>query len=144
MAGSAGSAAWGVLPVTARYLGDAAAHPATSPPVNLVVSTPGQPIPKVKARVTLKGPKAIRKGKRATLQVLVAAPQVTPSGRVRVRVRGAVKRTYTLTLNRYGSAKLRLPKAKRMGKIRVRVRYLGDAAVRPSRVKRHVITVRRW
>ena len=134
-----------MLPLTARYLGDAATQPSTSAPVNLVVEAPGQPIPKVKPRVTIKAPKAIKKGKRAKVQVIVTAPKVTPTGIVKVRVRGAVKKhTYTVKLNRYGIAKVRLAKAKRVGKIKIRVRYRGDAAVQPSKVKRHVIKVRRY
>ena len=39
------------------------------------------------------------------------------------------KKTFTLTLNEYGKAKLKLPKAKKVGNIKVKVEYLGDAAV---------------
>ena len=55
---------------------------------------------------------------------------MTPSGTVEVTVKGALKKkTYTLTLNEYGKARLKLPKAMKVGKIKVKVEYLGDAAV---------------
>ncbi|MCD6641039.1 MAG: S8 family serine peptidase, partial [Nocardioides sp.] len=119
----------GVFPVTAKYSGDANTLPSTSDPVNVMVGRQ----PKVTSKIEVQAPKKIRKGKRAKVVITVLAPRVTPSGTVKVTVRGAVKtRTYTLTLNQYGKATLRLAKARKVGKIRGVVRYLGDAAVTGS------------
>lgn len=124
----------GTFPVTAKYLGDAASAPSTSAPVNLVVSAPGAPAPKVKSRIDLDAPKVIKKGKKAKLKIAVSAPNVVPTGTVEVTVKGALKKkTWTLTLNEYGKARLTLPKATKVGKIKVKVEYLGDAAVLGSK-----------
>src|SRR5690606_25486046 len=115
-----------------KYLGDADNRPSTSAPVNLVVSAPGKPAPKVGSKITAMAPKVIKKGKRAKVKVIVTAPKVTPTGKVRVIVRGkpVKNRVFTVELNRHGKAKVRLPKAKRTGKITVKIVYGGDAAVR--------------
>lgn len=120
----------GTIPVTAKYLGDGSNAPATSAPVNLVVSAPSAPAPKVKSRLDVDAPKVIKKGKKAKLKITVSAPKVTPTGTVEVTVKGALKKkTWTLTLNRFGKTRLLLPKAKKLGNITVKVEYLGDAAV---------------
>ena len=120
----------GTFPVTAKYLGDATNAPATSAPTNLVVTAKGEPAPKVKPKLSVDAPKVITKGSKAKLKITVAAPKVTPTGTVKVTVKGAVKKkTYTLTLDEYGMAKLKLAKAKKVGKIQVKVKDLGDAAV---------------
>lgn len=127
----------GTFPVTAKYLGDTTSAAATSAPVNLVVGD----VVKVKSKLTVDAPKVIHKGKRAKLKITVSAPKVTPTGTVKVTVKGALKkRTYKLTLDEYGMAKLKTAKAKRVGRIRVKVHYLGDAAVLDS-TKRLVIRV---
>ncbi len=55
---------------------------------------------------------------------------MVPTGTVEVTVKGALKKkTFTLTLNDHGKVRLSLPKAKKLGKIKVKVEYLGDAAV---------------
>jgi hypothetical protein len=125
-----GFATAGTIPLTAKYLGDGANLGSTSAPVNLVVSAPGAPAPKVSSRLDVDAPKAIKKGKKATLKIAVSAPKVTPTGTVEVTVKGALtKETWTLTLNEYGKARLKLPKARKVGNIKVKVEYLGDAAV---------------
>jgi uncharacterized repeat protein (TIGR01451 family) len=125
-----GFATAGTIPLTAKYLGDGANLGSTSAPVNLVVSAPGAPAPKVSSRLDADAPKAIKKGKKATLKIAVSAPKVTPTGTVEVTVKGALKKeTWTLTLNEYGKARLKLPKARKVGNIKVKVEYLGDAAV---------------
>ena len=122
----------GTFPVTAKYLGDTTSAAATSAPVNLVVGN----IVKVKSKLTVDAPKVIKQGKRAKLKITVAAPKVTPTGTVKVTVKGALKKkTYTLTLDQYGMAKLKTAKAKQVGKIKVKVEYLGDAAVLGSTEK---------
>lgn len=124
----------GTIPVTAKYLGDTANLASTSDPVNLVVSAPGAPAPKVKSRLEVDAPKVVKQGKRAKLKIAVSAPKVTPTGTVEVTVKGALKKqTWTLTLNRFGKAQLVLPKARKVGNIKVRVEYLGDAAVLGSK-----------
>ncbi len=126
-----GFATAGTIPVTAKYLGDATNQGSTSAPVNLVVSTPSAPTPKVRSKVSVDAPKVIKKGTKATLKITVAAPNVTPTGTVEVKVKGAVtKKKYSLTLDKYGMAKVKLAKAKKIGRIKVKVKYLGDAAVK--------------
>lgn len=120
----------GTYPVVAKYLGDGSTAAATSSPVNLVVGD----VVKVKSRIDVDAPKVIKKGKKAKLKIAVSAPNVVPSGTVEVTVRGALKKkTWTLTLNEYGKARLTLPKATKVGKIKVKVEYLGDAAVLGSK-----------
>ncbi|GAA5105411.1 hypothetical protein GCM10023339_01250 [Alloalcanivorax gelatiniphagus] len=120
----------GTVPVTAKYLGEGPNAGATSAPVNLVVGA----VAKVRSRLDLDAPKVIEKGKKAKLKIAVSAPKVVPSGTVEVTVKGALeKQTFTLTLNAYGRARLTLPKAKQLGNIKVKVEYLGDAAVLGSK-----------
>lgn len=130
----------GTFPVTAKYLGDTVNAAAASAPVNLVVGD----VVKVKSKISVDAPKVIAQGTRAKLKITVAAPKVTPTGTVTVRVKGAVKKkTYTLTLNKYGMAKLKTAKAKKIGKIKVKVHYLGDAAVLGS-TEKLVIRVKKF
>ncbi|NYE36382.1 putative repeat protein (TIGR01451 family) [Nocardioides cavernae] len=120
----------GTIPVTARYLGDTANAAATSAPVNLVVGA----VVKVRSKLDVDAPRTVKKGKKALVRVAVSAPKVVPTGTVEVTVKGALKKkTFTLTLNEYGKARLRLPKAKQPGTIKVTVSYLGDAAVLESK-----------
>lgn len=133
----------GVFPITAKYLGDATNHGSTSAPVNLVVEAPGQPQPKVGSKIDIVKPDSIRKGKRAKVQIFVTAPKVTPTGTVKITVSGAVKKkTYTVKLDQYGKAKVKLAKARKVGKIKIKVVYSGDAAVRGS-MKKAIIRVTR-
>ncbi len=133
----------GTVPVTAKYVGDAANAAATSTPVNLVVTAPDQPMPQVRSKILISAPHAVRKGHRAKLKIVVTAPKVTPTGTVTVKVRGAVKtKTYTLTLNQFGIAKLKLGKVQRVGKIKVKVLYTGDAAVKGSHKEIKIRAVR--
>jgi uncharacterized repeat protein (TIGR01451 family) len=139
-----GFATAGTIPVTAKYLGDPANLGSTSAPVNLVVSAPGVPTPKVKSRLDVDAPKVIKKGKKAKLKIAVSAPNVVPTGTVEVTVKGALKKkTWTLTLNEYGKARLKLPKATKVGKIKVKVEYLGDAAVLGSKDRLKIRVVKK-
>ncbi len=139
-----GFATAGTIPVTAKYLGDAGNLASTSAPVNLVVSAPGAPAPKVKSRLDVDAPKVIKQGKKAKLKIAVFAPKVVPSGMVEVTVKGALKKkTWTLTLNEYGKARLTLPKATKVGKIKVKVEYLGDAAVLGSKDRLKIKVVKK-
>jgi uncharacterized repeat protein (TIGR01451 family) len=129
----------GTFPVVAKYLGDGTTAAATSSPVNLVVGD----VVKVKSRIDVDAPKVIKKGKKAKLKIAVSAPNVVPTGTVEVTVRGALKKkTWTLTLNEYGKARLKLPKATKVGKIKVKVEYLGDAAVLGSKEKLKIRVVK--
>lgn len=124
----------GTVPVTARYLGDGTTLGSTSAPVNLVVSAPGQPAPKVKSSVDVDAPKTVKRGSKPLLKIAVQAAKVVPTGTVEVTVKGALdKETFTLTLNEYGKVRLRLPKVKELGNVKVKVDYLGDAAVLGSK-----------
>ncbi|QBX55437.1 DUF11 domain-containing protein [Nocardioides seonyuensis] len=134
----------GTFPVTAKYLGDAATRPSTSTPVNVVVTGP-----KVDPSIMIVTDRNVREGTRPKVKIIVTAPDVTPTGTVEVKVRGAVERnkTYTVTLDSFGVAKLRLPEAdlkkrQKKGKIKVKVSYSGDAAVLPDK-ERVTIRVRR-
>jgi uncharacterized repeat protein (TIGR01451 family) len=134
-----GFATSGTFPVTAKYLGDASNAPATSAPVNLVVGD----VVKVKSRIDVDAPKVIKQGKKAKLKIAVSAPNVVPTGTVEVTVKGALKKkTWTLTLNEYGKARLTLPKATKVGKIKVKVEYLGDAAVLGSKERLKIRVVK--
>jgi uncharacterized repeat protein (TIGR01451 family) len=138
-----GFATAGTVPLTAKYTGDPANLASTSDPVNLVVSAPGAPAPKVKSRIEVDAPKVVKQGKKAKLKIAVSAPKVTPTGTVEVTVKGALKKTtYTLTLNEYGKARLKLGKAKKVGKIKVKVEYLGDAAVLGDKEKLKIRVVK--
>lgn len=129
----------GTFPVVAKYLGDGTTAAATSSPVNLVVGD----VVKVKSRIDVDAPKVIKKGKKAKLKIAVSAPNVVPTGTVEVTVRGVLKKkTWTLTLNEYGKARLKLPKATKVGKIKVKVEYLGDAAVLGSKKKLKIRVVK--
>jgi uncharacterized repeat protein (TIGR01451 family) len=129
----------GTFPVTAKYLGEGPNAGATSAPVNLVVGA----VAKVKSRIDVDAPKVIKKGKKAKLKIAVSAPKVVPSGTVEVTVKGALKKeTFTLTLNAYGKARLTLPRAKQLGNIKVKVEYLGDAAVLGSTDKLKIRVVK--
>ena len=111
--------------------------------MNLVVTAPGVPAPKVKSKLDVDAPKTVKKGKQALIKIAVSAPKVVPSGTVEVTVKGALKKqTFTVTLNEYGKARLRLPKAKELGNIKVKVEYLGDAAVLGSTEKLKIRVVK--
>jgi hypothetical protein len=99
---------------------------------------------KVRPKLTVKAPKKIKVGKRKKLKVTVEAPGVTPSGDIRVRLRLAgVKVSLDGTLNKAGKTKIRLPRFSRPGKVKARVRYLGDAATRKAKTSVTLRVVRR-
>ncbi|WP_210503222.1 S8 family serine peptidase [Nocardioides xinjiangensis] len=127
-----GFATAGTVPVTAKYLGDAASAPATSAPVNLAVTANG-PVDKARAKIATKVVKPVEVGTRVKLRVTVRARDIVPSGTVRIVVRGAgQEKTWTETLNDRGRTKVVLPKFTRTGKVKVRVVYAGDAATEPA------------
>jgi hypothetical protein len=71
---------------------------------------------------------------RVRLRVTVRADDVVPSGVVRIRLRGAGRKTsWTETLTRRGRTSVLLPSFKRTGRVKVVVRYRGDDAVEAGR-----------
>ncbi len=82
---------------------------------------------------TLRAPKKARPGTRPTIQVTVRRGAAAATGTVAVRY-GTRTRTLTLTA---GTATLRLPKLK-AGKLRITVRYAGDATTTASTASRTI------
>ncbi|WP_374455660.1 LamG-like jellyroll fold domain-containing protein [Nocardioides sp.] len=112
-------AAKGLLPgahqLTVRYLGDNA-HKASSSQVLVTVE-------KVVARMTVKAPSTVKKGKKVTVKVSLSAPDGVPvTGTVSVAVKGG--KTVTGTLDA-GKVVIKLPKAVK-GKLRLTVTYSGS------------------
>ena len=84
--------------------------------------------------------KPLEVGTKARLRVTVRARDLVPAGTVEIRVVGpGKKKSYTRTLNVRGRTKVWLPKFGRTGKLVIRVKYLGDAAVE---AKRKTITLK--
>jgi type 1 glutamine amidotransferase len=126
------SLAPGTHTLTVRYGGDEG-HAASSTTVRLTVK---KAVPAM--RVT--APKAVKRGQRPTVKVVLTAPnQVGVTGKVRFAVKGG--RTITKAL-KGGKVAVRLPRATRVGKLRVTVSYLGSRYVAPV-TKKVVIAVRR-
>ena len=70
------------------------------------------------------------------MKIIVTAPGVTPTGKVEVTVKSGDKtKTYKATLDADGKVKLTLKKAKKVGKLKVKVAYSGDAAVESGTAK---------
>jgi hypothetical protein len=98
--------------------------PVPSPATTLAVSA---------STTTLKAPKRARAGARPRVTVTVLRGPAAASGTVVVTV-GTRSRTLTLTA---GSATFRLPRLK-AGKLRITVRYTGDATTTGSTARRTV------
>lgn len=131
-----GFSAAGTIPVTARYVADAPHSSSTSAPVNLVVSKGAEAPAKVRSKIFPKMVKPLEVRTKVKLRMTVRAKDVTPSGEVKVVLKGAgKKKTWTVELNKRGKAKVALPKFKRTGKVTVRITYSGDAAVKSSKKK---------
>lgn len=107
----------GAHPVEARYLGTARTQASTgTAALSVRKATP-------KVTATVRPAKVVAKKTKAKLLVSVAAPGLTPSGRVTVRVGS---KTYAATL-RAGKATIALPKFAKPGKVSATVAYAGDA-----------------
>ena len=92
-------------------------------------------------RIGTKVVKPLEVDTRVKFRVTVRARRVVPSGTVKIRVEGAGKqKSYTRTLNVRGRTTVWLPKFHRIGKVKVKVTYLGDAAVEAKK-KRIEFTV---
>lgn len=148
----------GVYQVTARYLGDAANLPSTSAPSNLAVTkpatppTPGpsptptptptptpSPVVKVQTKIVVKTPKQVKVlSGRGKVTFVVTAADITPSGAVKVQIKGAGKnKRVTVLLDAAGKGKVKLPTYKRTGRVKVTVSYGGDVvSLSSSEVKR--------
>ncbi|UMG94321.1 LamG-like jellyroll fold domain-containing protein [Nocardioides sp. TF02-7] len=116
--------------LTVSYAGDDS-HEASSTTVALTVQ-------KVAPKLRVQAPKAIKRGKKATVKVALTAPnQVRVAGKVRITVNGKK----AVRVLKAGKVTVKLPKAK-AGKIRVKVVYTGSKHVKKAS-KTVVIKVKR-
>ncbi|MCM0620688.1 family 16 glycoside hydrolase [Nocardioides bruguierae] len=82
---------------------------------------------KARPRMTVRAPQRVRLGRRARVRVDLAAGRGVPvAGRVRVAAPGLAARTQRL---RGGETTFRLPRARRVGRTRLTVTYLGSRLV---------------
>jgi hypothetical protein len=112
----------------------------TAPPTTTSTTTPTTSpttppvVDKVAPRIGTKMVKPVEVGTRVKLRVTVRADDAVPSGKVRIKIRGAGKRrAWTETLTRRGRASVLLPSFKRTGRVTVVVKYRGDEAVEAGR-----------
>lgn len=97
-------------------------------------------ITKVKATVTAKlAKKTIKKGKKASVTVTVKAAGVVPTGTVTVTF-GSKKVTKTLVK---GKVKVTSPTLKKTGKVKIKVRYAGNAQVASATGKTLTVKVKK-
>ena len=105
----------GTYTLTVRYLGNAD-HAASSTTVRVVVS-------KVKPTMTVQAPKKVKKGVKPTVTVRLAAPDgVAVTGKVRFTVKG---KSVSGTIAN-GKVVVKLPASAAVGKLTVKVAYLGS------------------
>ncbi|WP_307828070.1 LamG-like jellyroll fold domain-containing protein [Nocardioides sp. SYSU D00038] len=101
--------------LTLRYVGSET-HATSSSTVSVTVK-------KVTPALKVKAPKKVKKGKRATVKVSLTAPDRVPvTGKVTVTVKG---KKFTRTIKN-GKLTLKLPKAAKVGKLKVKVAYAGS------------------
>jgi len=97
-------------------------------------TSPPAPPAKVAARIATKVPWPVEVDNRVKLRVTVRANGVVPSGKVKIRLKGAGRdKSWLKTLNARGRTQVLLPKFHRTGRVKVWVNYRGDAAVKPHR-----------
>jgi hypothetical protein len=107
--------------------------PPTTPPTPAPTTPPAD---KVASRIATNMVKPVEVGTRVKLRVTVRAKDVVPSGKVKIKVRGAGRsKSWTKTLSVRGRTSVLLPRYSRTGKVRVVVRYRGDDAVKAKRKK---------
>ena len=124
----------GTHTLTVDYAGDGD-HEASETTVRLVVA-------KVRPTLRAKAPKQVRFGRRVPVRVVVGAPGVPVTGKVRIGVAGTKAVTRTLRKGKAGvwlRARGRIVKG---GRIRVKVTYLGSSYASPV-VRKVTIRVRR-
>ena len=110
----------GSYPLQVSYGGDDV-HAASSSTLTLQVD-------KTTPRLKVKAPKKVKQGKRPTVKVTVsAAHQVPATGQVRIKVRPG--KTITRTVRDGKKLTVKLPRAKRTKKLKVKVLYLGSDLV---------------
>jgi hypothetical protein len=114
--------------------------PPTTPPVTPTPGPTPDPVPTPAtattvspSTTTVKAPRTARAGTRPRLAITVMRGASAASGAVVVTV-GKTSRTLTLTA---GRARLRLPRAE-AGKVRITVRYAGDATTTASSARRTI------
>jgi Metallo-peptidase family M12B Reprolysin-like len=107
--------------------------PPTTPPTTTPTTPPAD---KVRPRISTTMVKPVEVRTRVKLRVTVRAKDVVPSGKVKIRVKGAGRsRSWTRTLNARGRTVVLLPRYARTGKVKVVVRYRGDDEVEAGRKK---------
>ena len=112
----------GAVSLEARYLGDDATRPSTSPvsSIQVVKATPG-------LRLTVRPRKVVAHKTKARLVIVVKDEIVSPTGTVRVRIAKNIgKKRYVATLEN-GRAIVKLQRFSKPGRARATVTYLGDA-----------------
>ncbi|WP_235735060.1 ExeM/NucH family extracellular endonuclease [Nocardioides alcanivorans] len=106
-----------------------------------------EPVKAQKAVIKAKfKPAKLKVGKNGKIVVTVKGKQgAKATGKVKIKVKGKVtgKKTITVKLNKNGKAKIKLPKAKKVGKLQVAVKYLGSDAVKAGKKKFKVKVVRK-
>jgi hypothetical protein len=111
--------------------------PSTPPAVSTpTADSPVRPV-LVASTTTVSSPRTVKAGSRPTVVVTVARGASAAAGKVVVTF-GAKSRTLKLVS---GRTKVRLPKV-RPGKVRISVRYLGDATTAASAAKRTIRVTR--
>lgn len=104
--------------------------PTTAPTTSPTTAPTTPPAEAVASRISTKMVKPVEVNTRVKLRVTVRAKGVVPSGKVRVKVRGAGRsKSWTKTLSVRGRTSVLLPRYARTGKVRVVVLYRGDEAV---------------
>lgn len=113
-----------------------APSPNTSPTSTPTPTPTTPPADKVRPRISTKMVKPVEVDTRVKLRVTVRAEDVVPSGKVKIRVRGAGKsKSWTRTLSVRGRTSVLLPRYARTGKVKVVVRYRGDDEVEAHKKK---------
>jgi hypothetical protein len=109
----------GATQLSIRYLGDDAVEPGQT---TLTLS-----VEKQKPKMSVALDQTVKKGARPTTSINLTAASLAVTGKVKVAVVG---KTVTKRLSG-GATKLRLPKLNRVGKVKVRVTYLGNGSLTP-------------
>jgi PKD repeat protein len=139
MVSTAGETPQTVTRTVQVVVGSATTPPAVTPPV--ARATPS-------VRVT--APASARRGRRPAVTVVVSAPGVRVTGTVRivvtgkVMVKGKLRSRYSVTARVVnGRARVRLPAAARVGKLRVRASYTVSPSLQPRTSAAKTIQIRR-
>lgn len=125
------SLALGSLSALTVHTGGSTPSVLTVPAVTAAPTPAAAPAPRTATRTAVTVRRPARAGRANRARIAVTAPAGPASGRVKVWVDGKFVATRTLT---DGRAAVRIPArfAQRVGRHRIRVRYLGTAATLPS------------